>query len=90
MPQKAHMERKMILTSLLAGLLVTPDYAGKFSDPVPVAKRPRSRPLYGITSSRRGSVNRYGTQRLRELGLAWAGDGVKPRETRQMRRHPKN
>jgi hypothetical protein len=33
---------------------------------------------------------RYGVLRLRELGLAWAGDGVKPRETRQMRRHPHN
>lgn len=46
-----------------------------------------SRPMYHIAAGcGTGSVNRYPVSALQARGLAWAGDGVPPRKTRQMKR----
>ncbi len=50
-------------------------------------RRAGSRPMYHIAAGcGTGSVNRYPVSELQARGLAWAGDGVPPRQTRQMKR----
>jgi hypothetical protein len=80
--------KSLLMTAALAGwasMWTTPSH-----DAIEVKPQQR-RPLVSIAGRLgRGSSNRYPVSVLRERGLAWAGDDVKPSETRQMRRHPHN